>query len=220
MKPNISLRDLMIMPKRDVMKHVTREQLINKIRKSDVREASSACNYFSLNPKEIIEVIRFYDKTDPVIKLQLIGEISKNCPIIRNRNMFYEFAFKMLKIIMHSDDGKYHIQISRLFSMCLDQILNDNEKIPIDLELIRSHGHLTVTKQVDDFMSREINSSFISLLLINNKITDNELNFIIENNTAYLAWYKRIIDRLTLIPEHYHDTIVRNFNRMKLLGKL
>lgn len=206
----MKISQLAELPLRDVHKHVNREQLIIMISKQQLSWAISYCNHFELNGLELAEVATIYDNAD-ALKVELLKGLIVHCPNARSA-IFVDTALSLCNAILGGENNGQGM-IARMYVSIFRTISKYLPDKSVDKELLKNTGHFVLTYQ----NYRRI----IDHVIENNHITLNDLEYVLTNNRHLESWVGCIDqEKLSTLPNFYHDTLIRYQNRLKLLGKI
>lgn len=197
----------------EVHQLVNREQLILILSRSEIHSCVEQINHFKLNGKEVCDVVVNYNTSDPTIKLVLIKQILMNCSVA-NSEYFIEFIYKTMTTIGNGSHQDYLI-VKQLVLAIFKTLINNYSFAKVGVEFIKEHGFWFT-----HIINLNSSETLLDVCLLNYKFSVDELKYILKNNNNFtVSLCKHGNVNFKDIPECYHDVMIHELNKRKLLGK-
>lgn len=207
----MKIHELSKLPLNEVYQYVNREQLIIMIANQQLSFAISYCNHFQLNGLELSEVASRYDNAD-TMKMELIKGLFVHCPNSRSA-IFVDTALKICNTIL-GDDNHGKNMTARMYVSIFRTISKHFPDNMVDKSILKNTAHFILTY--------DVNKRIIDDVLQSEKISTEDLEYVLKNNGKLNDWFVAMDAQNTLksYPKQYHATITRHHNRLKLIGKI
>lgn len=207
----MKILELSKLPLNEVYQYVNREQLIIMIANQQLSNAISYCNHFQLNGLELSEVASRYDNSK-TMKMELIKGLFVHCPNSRS-TIFVDTALKICNTIL-GDDNHGKNMTARMYVSIFRTISKHFPDNMVDKSILKNTAHFILTY--------DANKRIIDDVLLSEKISTEDLEYVLKNNEKLNDWFVAMDVHNTLknYPKQYHTTITRHHNRLKLIGKI